>query len=974
MHGEKNALPKPISDLIEKLNLYSNQIIFDANVNENIIIENNVNCKLENDTKFVLSSVIHECIEQWKEKINDQRDKVLKYIAQGVHQNEIICSSDSQLFTCVSHMPFERRVLSFAHQPSQKRIRLEDEYSDDECNSRNISLCESDEDMQWENTKSNCQRNIITDMENESTPTSSPSPIPIASHFLINIETKSKPNTTVKIVKISLLKNILKDHRNHMHIKKLLQCWLPFYNLAFIDFSVKENFIENFIRINTFCGDADIQRLLTTLFIELMFDKKFKTIFAITFIKYYFIFIQRIISSKSLFMKSLDKLSIQIFTQKDLCLKLICEHNLFDIILESGIYLFSFKADDRIFIGQGIDWEMMLNERNGNKKQLFREYQSKEQNTSPHSIGITVKSRNYKEEVLFAFPRESELNSDYNNSWLNRRRSSHTFWDEPIFEKSDEMFELQNIIANEVLNDLEWKDIIIDIEIEIDLKEKWMKEYGLPQKVATMNATPVTDKWVLQIIQDFKCILFHDECCMYLWRNQRLFTKFLKFSKLFHGMFHHKRLSASLLEAHKHFDRLWQLSVTYDVHLQSLNDNLMHAMHNSYESVTFKNIIDLTRKHLIGLLCNEPFIMNEFRFSEPCTICIPSYAVRNIKHDILRYYEQKHAQLLEDDDDTYEIADYCIALHPFSMCIPIHRYFATYIVQYFTCDSLRFQTSLQQIGLSPKFAQQIMEHPLRCIVFEVQSKCNLWRRNGAEANNMAYHYRKSIWNWCSYDLDLLLIQMCSMVIKPQVFIESLITKFNLELYFDIKRLSRHAWYSPSEYTGNQKYSDFQKIQYEVDQHAHELAMDFFLLIHYLCSSANMMFMNEKQRVEREIIHFLSVCPLTYTAIEEKVNENIRKNKLLFDASLENVADYHQPIRASENGIYTLKNDYWLKCDRYFNHFKPDERHSSIQRNQDWKRKNMKNIKNRNVPQTSWKQLVCSYIIFIIAFCFLCFLG
>ena len=219
-----------------------------------------------------------------------------------------------------------------------------------------------------------------------------------------------------------------------------------------------------------------------------------------------------------------------------------------------------------------------------------------------------------------------------------------------------------------------------------------------------------------------------------------------------------------------------------------------------------------------------------------------------------------------------------------------------------------------------------MEHPLRCIVFEIQSHTNLWKRNGLEVSFPLQFYRQPAWTFYSYDLDILLIQLCTMSIasySPQIVIESLINKFDLDNYFNFKRLSKKSWKTQSEYIEDEKLNNLEKIMYEIDDFGHYLAAQLFRLIILLCSPANSMFMNHEEMIRREVMHNLCAADCSFTQLEDKLSVDHKKNYHgEFEKILNEIADYKQP-NYHEQGCYSLKQEYWQQFDPFFYHYRPD---------------------------------------------------
>ena len=59
-----------------------------------------------------------------------------------------------------------------------------------------------------------------------------------------------------------------------------------------------------------------------------------------------------------------------------------------------------------------------------------------------------------------------------------------------------------------------------------------------------------------------------------------------------------------------------------------------------------------------------------------------------------------------------------------------------------------------------------IEYPLRCLIFNSQVICGMWRRNGSSAINLSYNYNRSPLCRTMRDMDILALQLCLASINP----------------------------------------------------------------------------------------------------------------------------------------------------------------------------------------------------------------
>lgn len=101
--------------------------------------------------------------------------------------------------------------------------------------------------------------------------------------------------------------------------------------LSFLDFALAAAFIHK--------GDYLIS--ISNMILELLFDSTFKWSFAVSFLDFYRKFYSEVIKNRrTSFDNHLDKLTVQLFTVKDICLELVRKHSVIQIIIDLVVTLF----------------------------------------------------------------------------------------------------------------------------------------------------------------------------------------------------------------------------------------------------------------------------------------------------------------------------------------------------------------------------------------------------------------------------------------------------------------------------------------------------------------------------------------------------------------------------------------------------------------------------------------------------------
>ncbi|KNC99335.1 uncharacterized protein SPPG_05583 [Spizellomyces punctatus DAOM BR117] len=218
-------------------------------------------------------------------------------------------------------------------------------------------------------------------------------------------------------------------------------------------------------------------------------------------------------------------------------------------------------------------------------------------------------------------------------------------------------------------------------------------------------------------------------------------------------------------------------------------------------------------------------------------------------------------------------------------------------------------------GVDLKRVCRIMDFPLRVTVLLAQIRAGIWVRNGFNIRSQALHYRENTLRE-SYDQDLYLLQVFSILVGPDMFITSVLDRFDLVSWFQgrVREAAALTALEPGQLTN--------------------LAEDLLhLLIVLLTERSRICAHSLEQEMRREIIHHLAVQPqgLAYSELQKRIPERLvdsapeSPHGKSFDDVLAELSDFTFPEGMSDHGTYELKPEYYEEVDPWFWHYTRNQR-------------------------------------------------
>uniref|UniRef100_A0A7I4BEK2 E3 ubiquitin-protein ligase n=1 Tax=Physcomitrium patens TaxID=3218 RepID=A0A7I4BEK2_PHYPA len=198
---------------------------------------------------------------------------------------------------------------------------------------------------------------------------------------------------------------------------------------------------------------------------------------------------------------------------------------------------------------------------------------------------------------------------------------------------------------------------------------------------------------------------------------------------------------------------------------------------------------------------------------------------------------------------------------------------------------------------------RLMEHPLRILVWMAQIRADKWRKTSEEFSRLELIYRGSFWHDQSMDMDVLLLQFCTVALdnmEETIFIK-IAEQFNFK-EMATTRLTPTGDRRPADYSLLQ---DFMRLILLIVRERRNLGKTHSDIVQDKC-------------LQYDVIQWLCVRDQTYSQICRALSA-IPVDHRRLTTVLERVAIYHEP-KVADRGYYQLKSEYWHEFDPLFAHY------------------------------------------------------
>nr|XP_006815804.1 PREDICTED: E3 ubiquitin-protein ligase UBR2-like [Saccoglossus kowalevskii] len=281
---------------------------------------------------------------------------------------------------------------------------------------------------------------------------------------------------------------------------------------------------------------------------------------------------------------------------------------------------------------------------------------------------------------------------------------------------------------------------------------------------------------------------------------------------------------------------------------------------------------------------------------------------------MLRQISGPFASAIKRKVANYECScmSYDVSSQPVSVHLPLTRFLAglhlhlqKHRVSYFSEGFLPPQ------ALTPV---EMVEESLRTQVMVAQVQAGMWRRNGYSLLNQLYFYHSGRCRMEMQDRDIHMLQIGGVLMDPNEYIITLLNKFNL---VNVMRES----YDKIPPTGSE--------ETQKQMHSDTLTEEFLGLLIVILSeryATGIGEITEEDRVSREVIQQLCICPMAHSELSKKLTED-HNHETGLESVIHKVAIFKKP-GATGKGLYELKPEYFEKYDPFFYHYSKAEQSKS----------------------------------------------
>ncbi|CAM6105290.1 unnamed protein product [Calypogeia fissa] len=208
-------------------------------------------------------------------------------------------------------------------------------------------------------------------------------------------------------------------------------------------------------------------------------------------------------------------------------------------------------------------------------------------------------------------------------------------------------------------------------------------------------------------------------------------------------------------------------------------------------------------------------------------------------------------------------------------------------------------------NLQPPFEENeilaLMDHPLRVTVWMAQIRAQMWRNSSEDFTRLEQIYRGSIWHAQSMDMDIFMLQFCS--VARENMEESVV--LTIAKRFDLVDMVT----MPTDLGAQNGLLSPKRVS---------MIHDFLRLMLLIVRERRNTGMSEKESLRSDVIQWLCVRDMTYSQLAYTLS-GILVDQVKLNSVLEEVAIYNDP-KLQERGFYQLKPECWKEFDPLYAHF------------------------------------------------------
>jgi len=233
--------------------------------------------------------------------------------------------------------------------------------------------------------------------------------------------------------------------------------------------------------------------------------------------------------------------------------------------------------------------------------------------------------------------------------------------------------------------------------------------------------------------------------------------------------------------------------------------------------------------------------------------------------------------------------------------LPLHRYLAAFI----SLAVSQFEIPLEQVVPSQPLLRNICEDLLHIQAAICEIRAGRWVRNGLQIRSQVRLYVECHFCNSMQDLDIFLLQVCAMLLDPDVFVDTMIESFSLRHWF---KFGTPVVSSPPSFDSDTEVS---------------MVEGMLTLLVTLLSNRLHLGLTEQEILRQEMVAQLCMGDKTHSQLVDLIPDKPGQshNSQDFEKTLSELADYRAPGFESglmQQGIYVPKDFVW-KSDFDFVH-------------------------------------------------------
>ncbi|GAA5894021.1 hypothetical protein JCM6882_007961 [Rhodosporidiobolus microsporus] len=228
-----------------------------------------------------------------------------------------------------------------------------------------------------------------------------------------------------------------------------------------------------------------------------------------------------------------------------------------------------------------------------------------------------------------------------------------------------------------------------------------------------------------------------------------------------------------------------------------------------------------------------------------------------------------------------------------------------------------------------------MEEPLRTVALVAQVRSGVWVRNGFGIRAQNLHYKEYTLRENTYDQDVFFLQTALVILDPSLVVASIVDRFGLV-----------------DYLAHPSINDAGEVVHETYEADQALAMVDELLNLLLTLFTDPSFtvpLSPTSALRRELIHHLALSPsTTYSDLLRRLSERFADDPNI-DRLLAQVARFKPPTGSTDQGTYSLRDEFLAEVDPYFPRYTRNQREEADKVVRAWMAREKRGERARGAP-------------------------